>query len=644
MSCDIERSATGWIDDGLMNERIENVFPTYYQNDPNVENFLLEIESLNPQSIDEFNNIKRKLAKKYTFLGKTKLSKTYIKMLAENRISENLKNLLTVKAVRSWSGDVNMSVVTKANNKDGKPISCPHNCDYCPSQTVENGAEKDMPRSYCDTEPGVARGEKVDFDIVKQFRERTAQHIVNGHVLISKDKNNELTLKVKYDVRVLGGTFNGNEKRNGYPIEYQEEVMCSIYYSANTICQKYSQIRPMKSLIEEMKENETADCRIIGLSVETRPDHINADVLKRFRNYGITIVELGFQHTNNEILNKVHRGHTVEHSIRALRLCKEFGFKVSGHCMPDLPGTTPELDIEMLKIMYTDSEFQWDMLKIYICLDAPYTKIREWKKTGKWNPYSEEGNGEKLKKVLNYCLEKIPPYIRINRFNRDIPEEHARNNYMGYISKNIKTNIYQMMMDEFARDNKLCKDIRNREVKNVYINPKNIEWMSRKYVGSGSDEHFISLEIPYQKHYIDQKYSGKIKNDLLIGYVRLRIPNPFEDKSYLPKEIKNSALIRELRVLGIQKVVGQKSEKGLPQHAGYGEALMRRAEIIAKLNGYSKVSVISGIGAKQYYIKKLGYQTDGSYVSKNITWCRFLYNIYHLFIIYISMILYKIFN
>ena len=69
-----------------------------------------------------------------------------------------------------------------------------------------------MPRSYCDTEPGVARGEKIDFDIVKQFRERTAQHIVNGHVLISKDKNNELTLKVKYDVRVLGGTFNGNEK------------------------------------------------------------------------------------------------------------------------------------------------------------------------------------------------------------------------------------------------------------------------------------------------------------------------------------------------------------------------------------------------------------------------------------------------
>ena len=63
MSCDIERSASGWVDDGLMNERIENVFPTYYDNDPNVENFLLEVDTMNPQSIDEFNNIKRKLAK-----------------------------------------------------------------------------------------------------------------------------------------------------------------------------------------------------------------------------------------------------------------------------------------------------------------------------------------------------------------------------------------------------------------------------------------------------------------------------------------------------------------------------------------------------------------------------------------------------
>ena len=143
-TCDIEQSATGWVDDGMMNERIEHVFPTYLQSDPKIEEFLLKADALKPNSIDEFNMIKRQLAKQYTFIGKSKLCKNFIKMQCEGRISNHLRNILTVKAVRSWSGDVNMSVVTKANNDDGKPISCPHNCDYCPSQTVANGAKKDI--------------------------------------------------------------------------------------------------------------------------------------------------------------------------------------------------------------------------------------------------------------------------------------------------------------------------------------------------------------------------------------------------------------------------------------------------------------------------------------------------------------------
>ena len=35
--------------------------------------------------------------------------------------------------------------------------------------------------------------------------------------------------------------------------------------------------REMKSLEEEQKENETALCRIIGFTIETRPDKINPE-------------------------------------------------------------------------------------------------------------------------------------------------------------------------------------------------------------------------------------------------------------------------------------------------------------------------------------------------------------------------------
>jgi len=45
---------------------------------------------------------------------------------------------------------------------------------------------------------------------------------------------------------------------------------------------------------------------------------------------------------------------------------------------------------------------------------------------------------------------------------------------------------------------------------------------------------------------------------------------------------------------------------------------MDRAEELAADAGYDKLSVISGIGAREYYRNKLGYHQDGPYVSKRI--------------------------
>ncbi len=45
---------------------------------------------------------------------------------------------------------------------------------------------------------------------------------------------------------------------------------------------------------------------------------------------------------------------------------------------------------------------------------------------------------------------------------------------------------------------------------------------------------------------------------------------------------------------------------------------MERAETLASEAGYDKLSVISGIGAREYYREKLGYHQDGPYVSKRL--------------------------
>lgn len=51
------------------------------------------------------------------------------------------------------------------------------------------------------------------------------------------------------------------------------------------------------------------------------------------------------------------------------------------------------------------------------------------------------------------------------------------------------------------------------------------------------------------------------------------------------------------------------------QHRGLGKWLMKEAEKIVKDNKIKKLSVISGIGVREYY-KKLNYELEESYVVK----------------------------
>lgn len=116
------------------------------------------------------------------------------------------------------------------------------------------------------------------------------------------------------------------------------------------------------------------------------------------------------------------------------------------------------------------------------------------------------------------------------------------------------------------------------------------------YEAAGGTEHFISFEDPDE--------------DLLVGFVRLRFPGETRRR-----ELEDAALVRELHVYGGEVAIGEAGEAF--QHQGFGRRLMARAEAMAADAGYDKLSVISGIGAREYYREQLGYTQDGPYMS---TW------------------------
>ena len=122
-----------------------------------------------------------------------------------------------------------------------------------------------------------------------QFTERCATLAQNGHPVD------------KVELLVLGGTWAS------YPLDYREAFCRDLYYAANTFWDRVK--RPRKSLLAEQTENETAKSKIIGLTLETRPDTITIDEVRRLRSYGCTRVQLGVQHVDDAILKKVNRGH-----------------------------------------------------------------------------------------------------------------------------------------------------------------------------------------------------------------------------------------------------------------------------------------------------------------------------------------------
>lgn len=290
----------------------------------------------------------------------------YSELVREGKIIDDLRirRVLRKRAVRSLSGVSVISLLTKF-------WGCPGKCIYCP--TYEG-----LPKSYISDEPAVQRAEMNAFDPFLQIQNRLRSLSITGNAIS------------KCDVRIIGGTWSV------YPKGYQEDFIKNIY-DAHTLFdeknynfsqkdgekfspfeqknEKISEKFLSKDIAEAKKRNETAYSRVIGIAIETRPDWINIDEIKRLRSYGITRVEIGYQTTHDEINELNKRGHGNKESIFATKLLKDAGFKVVAHMMPGLVGAAPELDKTAMQEVFLNQKFRPDELKIYPMVVTPNSEL-----------------------------------------------------------------------------------------------------------------------------------------------------------------------------------------------------------------------------------------------------------------------------
>lgn len=509
------------------------------------------------------------------------------------------KRFLLTKPARSSSGVTVIAIMTR-------PSRCPHGkCTYCPGGL--GSPYGDVPQSYTGHEPSSMRGKRAGYDAYLQVFNRLEQYLVAGH-----DPQ-------KIELIIMGGTFTNEDE------SYQEEFVTEAFRALNDFSEEFfddgderllslekfkeffllpgevgdeertriiqERIRELKrsreaTLKEAQRANESARIRCIGLTIETRPDKAEIEDANRLLALGCTRLELGIQTTFDDVLEKLHRGHTVQDSIDAIARLRDLGFKLVFHLMLGLPGMDRERDLEAMHRIFEDEKFRPEMVKIYPCMVLPGTPLAKDYDEGRFTPITTEEATSLIVEIKSF----VPRWCRIMRIQRDIPT----NVTSGGVDK---TNLRQIIKKKMRDEGVLCKCISCREIKERTIERAVLNVIA--YRSSGGEEYFISIDDPTQ--------------DALLGFCRLRFP-----AQYLRKEFDvRTAIVRELHVYGKATGLGVVGIEGSAQHKGYGSQLLHVAERISRENGKRKLLVISGVGVRKYY-EKLGYKREGPYMAKEL--------------------------
>jgi elongator complex protein 3 len=521
---------------------------------------------------DDLEELKRDVCKRYE-AGKVPKNGEILSRVPPEHEDE-LKSILQRKPVRTASGVSPVAIMTS-------PHMCPHGkCLYCPGGPASEFT--DSAQAYTGDEPASRRAKQNDYDPYGQVKLRLNQLQYIGHPVD------------KIDLILMGGTMTARshdyqewfvkralEAMNDYNLNSEPDPS-----NVESFAQEPGEYE-FKYLEDVIAENEKSDVRCIGTTFETKPDWCEHKQIDRMLSLGGTKVEIGVQTTYEEINRDMHRGHGTQASKNANKWLRDSGFKIGFHMMPGQPGMTQDMCLEDFSRIFNDPDWRPDYLKIYPTLVVKGTRVYDMWMRDEFEPLNNEDATELVAEVMSM----IPKYVRLTRVQRDIPADNIEGGVW-------KSNLRQLARQKMEEKGWTCDDIRSREVGMSDNQPSEVEVNNLKYKSAGGMEHFISID--------------GVDEDALIGFCRLRFPDsPHRD------ELKNAAIVRELHVYGNEVSIGNNQDESW-QHQGFGSRLIEEAERKACNAGFRKLAVISGIGAREYYIEKLGYERDEPYVSKSL--------------------------
>ena len=137
--------------------------------------------------------------------------------------------------------------------------------------------------------------------------------------------------------------------------------------------------------------------KIQGIRISTRPDFIYQENLDLLKFYGVSVIEIGAQSFDSQVLKLSGRGHTAEDIIKAAHLIRDSGFELGIQMMIGLPGDTYEKSYKTAEMI---CELSADNTRIYPALVIKNTQLETLYKNKDYTPLSLEESIGWSKEIL----------------------------------------------------------------------------------------------------------------------------------------------------------------------------------------------------------------------------------------------------
>lgn len=178
------------------------------------------------------------------------------------------------------------------------------------------------------------------------------------------------------------------------------------------------------------------DGTVDALRCSTRPDEIDAECAGILRNNFFETVELGVQSMSETLLEKMRRGHSSDHVVKASELLKNAGIRVGMQFMTGFPGETDE-DVEISCASLT--LLKPDFIRIYPFVPLKHTPVLNDLESGKVRAESVERIIDRSASLFLAAMREKIPVIRVGLpQSDDLPEIYPANLFQVVAAKAIE--------------------------------------------------------------------------------------------------------------------------------------------------------------------------------------------------------------